>query len=140
MGWHVSKTTARTKRVSLGEILDAIEQNGLPQAHGTFWRFAKREDGKKYPIGSTNYVPMDVEAACAIGQGALNLGCDYNHLVTVLAQVRMSKGRRLDTGIIRGNDTNKWSLQRIARFYRGVLRDRLNETYHINSSIQVDKD
>ena len=52
-----------TKTVTLGEVADAIKKNGLPKYQG--WE--KRVDG-------------ELVGACAIRQGALNLGLDYSSL------------------------------------------------------------
>ena len=55
------------KEFTFGEFIDAIEENGLPQTFGSFFR-NKLQDGLSLnPRGI-------IWSACAVGQGDINLG------------------------------------------------------------------
>jgi hypothetical protein len=55
------------KYFTIRELADAIEKNGLPHAHGAFFKDEDNEDI------SIEYMAK-ITSACALGQAAINLG------------------------------------------------------------------
>lgn len=97
---------------SLDEIADAIRKNGWKKAIGSYYR--TRQDGT-------------IIAACALGQGALNLDVTPRSLQSYLdsgfnnqpCPSKSHKKRerpRLSIGVmvVHLNDDHRWSLNRIA--------------------------
>ena len=108
------------KEITLGQVLDAIEQNGLEQITGSYFRYS---NGSTYfnngaaPIG-----------ACAIGQGAINLHVDADALVGALDKlIKVNQNGGLGNSIIRANDSKGWTFKEIATHYRNKYSRRLND-------------
>jgi hypothetical protein len=102
-----------TTTITLAEAADAIIKNGLPKHKG--WQ--KREGGK-------------VVAACAIAQGARNLGCTYASLSSALRAIKVFDGgsteKPLNDFIIELNDTTSTEVAEIGALVRArimALRD-----------------
>lgn len=105
MGWRARRGTGATKKVSVRQVIEAIRQNGLPQARGKFWA-----DTDGNPI---HYIPtgekVEIGSACALGQAALNLGIRWEELNTELSSVAPD----LRSDIINQNDSFGYSLESI---------------------------
>lgn len=128
MGWTVKvKSKPINKEFTLGQILDAIEANGLPKANETYWK-------QKPP----NTFGFEVDSACAIGQGALNLGVSWSELSGVLRTIRYGTSN-LEISIIHKNDNRGWKIPRIGQFYKERFADRLNEKYNLTVKYEVEK-
>lgn len=135
MGWKVTRLENETVReYTLGDVLAAIEQNGLPKADGAYWL------KPNHTHISANASEFEVGSACAMGQGALNLNTDYNTLHLALKDFRNSKGRDLGDSIIGRNDGHKWSLKSIGRYYREKFHSRLNDKVLITEKFKVTKE
>lgn len=136
--WTMTYVEApKTITYSLGDFLNSIERNGLPQITGDYW---KGYSGNSIPVGKVNTY-LEVTAACAIGQSALNLEVDYRTLVSIVNKKFKTAGKRgLATSIIGRNDGHRWSYKRIAEYYRGKFANRLDETFEIPRAISVRKD
>jgi hypothetical protein len=70
-----------TVTVTIAEFAEAIRKNGLARTTGNLWQF----DTEKYKAVSTNSVLDFTEqkdakpvAACAFGQGLINIGAQYD--------------------------------------------------------------
>jgi len=143
-GWTITYLPEpETVTYSLGNFLDSIERNGLPQITGDYWRGDGKKIGESLGLGSFAHhktTTLEVNYACAFGQSALNLQVDYNALVAIIdRQFRTKHGRGLASTIISRNDGHKWKYKTIARFYREKFADRLNETFEIPRTISVQK-
>jgi hypothetical protein len=117
-----------TITLTVRQLLDAIEKNGLPQERGTFVRTSNTFEGWSSVLG-----------ACAIGQAALNLGVDWYDLESGFAEVK-TKGRRLlINSIIGRNDSHGWSYKEIAEYYREKFADRLDEpvTFKVSRRLET---
>jgi hypothetical protein len=95
------------KTVTLEQFIQAIEDNGLPQAFGTMF----------------DYYDGIVIAACALGQAKINLdldGYDFEHGVNRFSST-------LWPTIVRLNDGSHYDLKKIAHYLRSVYYNRLDE-------------
>lgn len=101
------------KDITLGDVFDAIEKNGYPQIRGNFIKYKGDDD--------TN----DVIGACAVGQGALNLGVAPTELGYHLANIKVGD-RPLSDAIFSRNDGSKWKCKTIATFFRKKLEGQLD--------------
>lgn len=81
-----------TRRVTVRQIIAAIGNNGYPQSKGNL--FTTEKDG----------TPL----ACAMGQGALNLGLDENGVDKALGELGIR------SKIVMANDSEGLSCERIA--------------------------
>lgn len=126
MAWKVRKLAKGTPRnFTLGQLLDAIEQNGLPKNKGRFWYSNGVSDSY---FRGPNVETFEVETACAIGQGALNLGVDYDDLLKGLNTFySASRSNRLGDSIMARNDAHGWTLKGIAKHYRDKYRSHLED-------------
>ena len=78
----VNRAAREKRELTLREITDAIEKNGLPQTKGMYW------DSKHADWNAANRTwTYEVGAACAIGQAAINLGVDYDALTDFLLDI-----------------------------------------------------
>lgn len=138
MAWTVRRLThPYEKAFSLDELLAAIEQNGLPQAFSGFW---KQPSGVWADTGGAwTKAEFQVEAACAIGVGALNIGANYTDLEQALHRFRNTKNKGLDESIIARNDSHHWSPKKIAQYYRESFRDGLQVRVPVKISYEVIK-
>lgn len=135
MSWKVRDILSKKRTISLGDFLDALEENGLPQAHAQYWS----HDNKR--VRSSIEGEFEVGAACAIGQAALNLGTHYHELEAIMqTKFKNSKNVPLTSSIISRNDGSRWGIKQIARFYRRRFSNRLDETFDINVRYEVIKD
>jgi len=80
-------TLGDKKEVTVGEFIDAIEQNGFRQARGEWIRYSDS--------GYVNY-------ACAMGQACINLEVSYQDV----------RGRGFSSGVFSDirSDTHEWNL------------------------------
>lgn len=138
MAWKINFIPEpETVTYTLGQFLDSIEMNGLPQKDGDYWH-----DGK---WSVSDYQPrvtsLMISSACAIGQAALNLEVGFNELTSVINKEFRTKGRRgLADSIIGRNDGHRWSYKSIARYYRKKFESRLDDTFTVKRIISVDKE
>lgn len=135
MSWKVRKLSNPVWHVfTLREILQAIEDNGLPQAMGAFWK----NNTSSYDWETEE--EFEVYAACAIGQGALNLGVDYNDLSIKLGSFqRVKRGSLLNKSIMTRNDGSKWSVPRIGRHFKKIFEAFLDNTVELQVKYEVRK-
>lgn len=113
---------------TLGDVLDAIEKNGLPQSRGYFFResvdedlgFGIEEKGIDSPSFLSHYRGK-IKSACAIGQAAVNLGIypkintnDDTQLYEILSSIMIM------------NDTDNYTFKEIADNLRTRYPDLLN--------------
>lgn len=84
-----------TRKITYKELIDAIEQNGYRRSNGHFIQF---KEGTK-----------EVYAACAVGQGLLNLGVKPEH---VDQAANFLYGL---SDIYTLNDSKKYDVKRIAK-------------------------
>lgn len=100
------------KTITVADVADAIEENGIPQIVGHF----------------THSVDGEVIGACAIGQAAINLGVHPKSLQYELDKL-FNKGdyRALGGQIISWNDSNRYSYKVIANKIRESFADSLNK-------------
>lgn len=63
--------------ITYGDLFDAIEKNGLPQAFGEWFETAESNSR-----GNDTWQPLkdEITAACAVGQAALNLNVNLHSL------------------------------------------------------------
>lgn len=124
------------KVVTIGQVLDAIEQNGLPQAFNKFFvgkggRFVSQRN------------PAGVGAACAVGQGAYNLGVEARSLERMLSsgyvEVQLPDNALIDRGLSQKfygiasaieqlNDKYRIPVPEIARLIRNALDEKTLST------------
>ena len=100
-----------TKTLTLGQILDAIEQNGLPQTRdGWFFKGYNPLFGR---IRDQNVSAdlLTITEACALGQAAINLG------VSPVFTVDDAPIDVFDE-IVNMNDNSKMTFAEIARYFR----------------------
>lgn len=106
--------TMEERTYTLGELLNAIEKNGLPQTRGIFWHYT--DDGA-------------VNMACAAGQGALNLGLRNAGFAKLLRHWHYAGlGLSLADAIFNMNDQEKLTIQEIVDRCREKFAGRLEET------------
>lgn len=123
MGWifrQKDKKDITKKKITLLDFFFAIRENGLPQARMSFWGNGLGEEVDRFEKEGV------VNAACAIGQAALNLGTDWG----TLEQVLSTKAHDVKSDIIRWNDTDGLSLQQIF--------DKLKEKYPSKFDIEIE--
>ena len=116
------------KKVTIGQVLDAIEENGLPQITGQLYY-------REYDYTEKHYV---YTGACAIGQAAINLGVDGDYLVAALDDLSKAK-QGLAHWVIRRNDADGWDYKKIARHFRKVYKDRLNLEVEVEAKTYIVK-
>ncbi len=99
-------TKLKKKRVTIRQIIDAIRTNGYEQARGKLVRRSLYWNGKG---------PQPFEAACAMGQAAINLGVDAEELDERLFGIKIDyQTQTLREYIIEENDVMVLSCQEIA--------------------------
>jgi hypothetical protein len=116
-----------SKKVTINDIINAIEQNGLPQSRGLLFRYSDDQ----------------ITAACAMGQAIVNLGVDsrlfsiiYDHFSSKSRFKYSSKEMRIaqmGNHIIVCNDRKKMSLKEIADELRVIYSDAMNESVKIST-------
>src|SRR6185295_15621596 len=110
------------KKVTVQEVIDAIRQNGKPQAFGAFYR---SESGN--PTGAKT----QAVTACALGQAAINLKVPTKSLVRSLSKIQNIKFDGLDINldglIISLNDTQRWNLEQISNYLEETLPEDTKE-------------
>lgn len=102
---------------TLGDVFDAIENNGLKQITGEFVQYS---EGK--PI-----------SACAIGQAAVNLKVDYNKLTNALNRFSKPNGLPLGDRIIRMNDKYNANFKNIAKNFRRDFKHVLDTVLKVEA-------
>lgn len=132
MSWRVKKKAGKVKRITLAELFDAIEANGLPQTRGGYWTFTNKTYGGDNTFG--------IGSACAIGQAALNLGIDYSDLEYAFENFKNTKGTKLTDAIINKNDALHWNYKAIANWGRKSYAEQLGDTVNVNEIYSVEKD
>ncbi len=111
------------RTVTVADIIEAIRQNGLPKYHGNFYYFngASR---------SYRYSSAQVEAACALGQAAINLNVAANQLWQGLNDLNIFidlETKALGHYIAHLNDDTELTLQQIADRLDSELNDTLKK-------------
>ena len=96
--------------VTVDDVLDAIEKNGLEQLFGHFFSDGKVDYNHK--IGMKKIIK-----ACAIGQASINLDINPFALIGGLNDAVPNLGKR----IVMMNDNRKKSFKEIATYYRRAL-------------------
>jgi hypothetical protein len=115
-----AESTEEVFVVTVRDIVDAIEKNGLQQVTGEYVLF--NADGK--PAG-----------VCALGQASVNLSIDYNSLFAAMEGIRSPKREmNLSDYIIYLNDNRKDSFAEIARKVRTYFYSALDYTLSFDSS------
>lgn len=106
------------KKLTVAQVVDAIEQNGYKQSFGQLYNYGE---------GS----------ACAIGQGALNLGVNANDLsrqLNLFSNISF-RGKLVDLAsyIIQRNDNLHHKPQSIAKSIRINFPQLLEHTLEVDS-------
>jgi hypothetical protein len=114
------KLTYETREITIDDVLDAIEKNGLEQTFGSFFK-TEGEDYVNNPPKSGKII-----GACALGQAALNLGVNNFSLTDTLNLALPNT--RLGQRIIKMNDHKKRSFAHIANYYRTRLSKKDRST------------
>lgn len=101
------------KEITLGQLIDSMEKNGFKQAYGTL--MAPKHAGEEITR------KKDVGAACALGQGMLNL-----NIKTLVYKGSIFNFRKLVDYVANLNDNEKLTPAEIARNIREVYKDNLD--------------
>jgi len=108
------------KEVTVSDILDAIERNGLPKAKGEYFH---RDTSEK------------IVGACALGQAAFNLDIspsDLDSKLTYIKEDDVDEYRyNLSSYIVDLNDNGNYSFEEIARRVRQKFSNSLNEAIEV---------
>lgn len=102
--------------ITVQDVIDAIRKNGLPQAYGTYIKYADDDPDQKNPL-----------AACAIGQAALNLKIGPIGLSLRLREVEFDREFTLRDYIIQLNDKRKLNFDKIANHLERKLSKDIRE-------------
>jgi hypothetical protein len=119
---------------TLRQVVDAIRQNGLPQAYGTF--FADRREWNPDIDYKLKDLKPDTIHACALGQAAFNLDVDPTDLINSIEELDDIIGEDGDIVFVSGiandvinmNDTQQRTLSSIATFLENEYGALLDST------------
>ena len=121
-------------RFTLRQVVDAIRQNGLPQAYGTF--FADRQEWNPAIDYRFKDLKPDTIHACALGQAAFNLDVDPTDLINEIEELEDIEGEDgsivyvsgFANDVINMNDTQHKGLNQIAKYLEEEYGEVLDST------------
>lgn len=113
----IDTVSTSRKEITLREFLDAIEENGFKQTFGQLIEYKGEATREKF-LGYDKY---QIEGACALGQGMINL-----NLYRVSSDGLV--GEALQT-LMRMNDVEHKTIQEIVDFAREKYADILDGTF-----------
>ena len=119
---------------TLRQVVDAIRQNGLPQAYGTF--FADRQEYNPAIDYRLRDLKPDTIHACALGQAAFNLDVDPTDLINEIEELEDIEGEDgsivyvsgFANDVINMNDTQHKGLNQIAKYLEEEYGEVLDST------------
>lgn len=112
-------------QITIDELANAIEKNGLPKAVGSFFRASKR--GHALNLDEED---VQIGAACAVGQACINLGITTNFFAG--RELSIQDVQNLRSYIFHLNDEKYMSLPNIAKALRKRYKDKLNYRFTAN--------
>lgn len=119
------------KTFTLGQLFDAIEQNGLEQIQGAFYRDLYGIDFNTLDTSR----PQTIDGACAIGMASINLGISATDIPAALADI----DREITNEIADMNDIEYLTFQEIADRMRTRYAKQLHEEFTVYFTIESQK-
>lgn len=114
------------KRITVGEVIAAMEKNGFRHARGSWVRPIHPKDWRK---------KSTIGAACIIGQAAINLGVGATQLQSALDNIAIfgdsNDISRLGSTIADRNDAPGISYQRVLAFAKSLLSPHSERTISV---------